>query len=319
MPLDSSPIAAPHPTGPHHPPARPNLKRQHSTIPTPPQTQKKRVSRARPIGTMGKVGKLVFPGQQPARKRARLEHSEKDKTSIAAMTRTMDVDETAHEDLQPTQLPFLNPLVERGMRTPSPPSTPVRKSNRVPPGEEDNPFLATAEEEERMLQRRRQRELSGEVTGGFGFANGEKTIIRVFRGVRQEYPNPFYNRPLNTEASQLPLSHPDYSPPLAAPPRLLFPPGSSKATVLADIERAHASQGKLRPWVKNVELPTPESQPSERRGLGLGLELVDEMDVDGDGDNEEVGVQVGRVVRMMPLVGRQGRENHALRSVRPIR
>ncbi|EJU02077.1 hypothetical protein DACRYDRAFT_107024 [Dacryopinax primogenitus] len=81
-----------------------------------------------------------------------------------------------------------------------------------------------------------------EVTGGFEFTNGDKTIFQVFRGMRQEYSNPFYNRPLNIEASQFPLSHPNYSPSPVAPLNLLFLPDSSKTTVLEDMERTHANQ-----------------------------------------------------------------------------
>ncbi|KZO89729.1 hypothetical protein CALVIDRAFT_559067 [Calocera viscosa TUFC12733] len=308
MPLDSSPIAEP--PAPAHPAhgARPSLKRQHSTIPTPPQTQRKRVSRARPASAAvtGRVGKLIFPGQ-PARKRAKLDHpAEGGSTTLTSLEAEEPAAEASH-----TELPFSNPAVHR-FKTPSPPSTPVRKPSRFPlpvdAVEEDNPFLVSPEEEARMLARRRERELSGESTGGFGLGNGEEMMTYVFRGVRQQAPNPLYNRPLTTQASQLPLAHPDYSPPPAAPPRLLFPPGQSKAQALASIDKHGAAAGKLRAWVGNVELPLP--------ALGLGLELEEPMDLDVHLD--EVG-EVGRVVGMMPLVGRQGRENVALPSRRPIR
>ncbi|KZT56311.1 hypothetical protein CALCODRAFT_484101, partial [Calocera cornea HHB12733] len=316
------------PAAPSHPPpgARPNLKRQLSTIPTPPQTQRKRVSRARPAGAGVNVGKLVFPGQpsharQPARKRAKLGHPTADASTTLASSDDIELDDAPAHPVPEAPLPFSNPLVQR-FKTPSPPSTPVRKSTRPPAPvhqeREENPFLVSPEEEARMLARRREREQSGESTGGFGFGSGEKTVTYVFRGVRQQFPNPLYNRPLSTQASQLPLAHPDYSPPPAAPPRLLFPPGQSKADTLAALER-QAGKGKMRAWVGNVEFPQALGV-----GLGMGMGLEEGMQLDGEADEDMDGdvdgaAEVGRVVRMMPLVGRQGRENAPLAARRSIR
>ncbi|KAF8629386.1 hypothetical protein AX17_005682 [Amanita inopinata Kibby_2008] len=54
------------------------------------------------------------------------------------------------------------------------------------------------------------------------------TVTYVFRGIRGVYPNPLYNhakkRPRTPPPeSRLPLDHPDFSPDMRCPPRLLFP------------------------------------------------------------------------------------------------
>ncbi|KAF8221592.1 hypothetical protein L208DRAFT_1447145 [Tricholoma matsutake] len=61
------------------------------------------------------------------------------------------------------------------------------------------------------------------------------TVTYVFRGVRGTFPNPMYDqankRPISPSAnSRLPIDHPDYSPAIHCPPKLLFPGGRKAAS-----------------------------------------------------------------------------------------
>ncbi|KAF9041620.1 hypothetical protein BJ165DRAFT_298990 [Panaeolus papilionaceus] len=118
----------------------------------------------------------------------------------------------------------------------SPPKTPRTRSEtraasvamESPPGLMDspgNPFLDTPvkERERRLGMGKETRREEGE-----GKYVEKPMMSYVFRGVRRSYPNPMWNHAENRPRSPpptslLPIDHPEYSPPVHATPKLLFP------------------------------------------------------------------------------------------------
>lgn len=94
--------------------------------------------------------------------------------------------------------------------------------------EVDNPFLASAERSDLSNSSRRRHPAKSMTLGG-----EKPTIDYVFRGTKTTFANPYYGRDHQTEASLLPVSHPDFSPAPVPKPRLLFPQAMAAAAPAA--------------------------------------------------------------------------------------
>ncbi|KAK2467213.1 hypothetical protein APHAL10511_000762 [Amanita phalloides] len=135
------------------------------------------------------------------------------------------------------------------------------------------------------------------------------TVTYVFRGVRGVYPNPLYNHAKKRALSPppeslLPPEHPDYSPDMRCPPRVLFPtrPSKSKSHRKRDClpelpttpTRSRGPSSKERGHVKQHISRLPKMNdavlgpgPKSRRTLPLFETLGESDDGSESADNED--------------------------------
>jgi hypothetical protein len=132
----------------------------------------------------------------------------------------------------------------------------------------------------------------------------KETITYVFRGVKTEFNNPYFDPSEHEPAARRrartpPITdprHPDYSPPVNPLPRLLFPAASAESD-----EDEYAPE-PLRPRklafteTPTKRTPTPPVFIPRGRRMDEDEEMVDEIETEGDDDEEEEQVlaQKGR-------------------------
>ncbi|PFH47981.1 hypothetical protein AMATHDRAFT_6242 [Amanita thiersii Skay4041] len=194
----------------------------------------------------------------------------------------------------------------------SPPATPKRKTKARQHGQRTVDMLARDSPNNPFLDSPTQKEDNAKPNDKKSSprtpASLEErpTVTYVFRGVRGVYPNPLYNhakrRPLSPPPqSKLPPDHPDYTPDMRCPPRLLFPTGPSKGSKHRQGETPDSptTPTRGRPAVPTTgirgKLPKPRDAPvltgkggRVRISPSLSLGESDDEDADADDSSEDV-------------------------------
>ncbi|KAF9524346.1 hypothetical protein CPB83DRAFT_910000 [Crepidotus variabilis] len=160
----------------------------------------------------------------------------------------------------------------------SPPSTPktrsVTRREALLRDSPDNPFLVSPVADSDSGSPIASSNPSPR-TPSKGSASYDKPFINyVFRGTRRTFQNPYFNhaedRPMSPPpASKLPIDHPEYSPSLMCPPKVLFPTARGRKGKGKSTESPKAEAATTRSKARRRSLSPANEEDEEEDTLDL--------------------------------------------------